>query len=220
MKKFTLGVITGVSTLAFAVPLLAQVSSAANGSSTSAPNAADRPAPSQACVQALSAKDDLFLSTVDAMTASQKTATQAHKAALVAAAAITDDAARKAAVQKAEEDFHTAMKAGMEQNQTAGQAVMEKIRTECGNLGKHGGMFMMNIGRGEPGMKMMKMRGHGPMGGMLAEKLGMTAEGLKAAIDSGKTIEQIAEEKGVTLPVRGERPMMKLDATEQAVPAN
>ncbi len=216
MKKFTLGVITGVSSLALAVPLLAQISSAATGSSTSAPNVADRPAPSQACVQALSAKDAAFLATIDVRTAAHKTAIQAHKTALDAAAAITDDAARKTAVQKAEEDFHTAMKAGMEQNQD--QTVIEAIRAACGNalgIGFGHGPMGKAFGHGGPGMK-----GHGPMGGMLTEKLGMTAEELKAAIDGGKTIEQIAEEKGVTLPARGERRMMKLDATEQAVPAN
>jgi hypothetical protein len=35
-----------------------------------------------------------------------------------------------------------------------------------------------------------------------AQKLGMTEAELKAAMDSGKTIEQIAEEKGIDLPPR------------------
>jgi hypothetical protein len=51
--------------------------------------------------------------------------------------------------------------------------------------------------------------GHGRHGGPgmmmrfdLEEKLGMTKEEIKAELDSGKTIEQIAEEHGVTLPAR------------------
>lgn len=64
--------------------------------------------------------------------------------------------------------------------------------------------MMMHKGPGMGGHGMFKMkmhgRGHGP--DMLLEKLGMTEEEFTAAIDSGKTIEEIAAEKGVELPAK------------------
>ena len=63
---------------------------------------------------------------------------------------------------------------------------------------------MMPFGGRGPGMG-----GHGKMGmgqgfgsAALATKLGMTETDLKAALAGGQTIQQIAESKGITLPVR------------------
>jgi hypothetical protein len=70
-----------------------------------------RTPPTQAQVQDMIKRDDTFLQNIDAMTAAHKTAMQAHKAALTAAAAITDDAQREAAVKKANDDLRTAMQA-------------------------------------------------------------------------------------------------------------
>jgi len=44
----------------------------------------------------------------------------------------------------------------------------------------------------------MKMKMHGKM----AEKLGMTEDELRTALDSGKTMQEIATKKGITLPTR------------------
>lgn len=193
-KTFLYGTITGVSALALAVPVFAQVSSGASSASTTS---TDLPAPSQACILALAEADAKMLATIDAMTAAHKAATQARMEALKSAAAIADDAQRRAAVQKANED----MRAAMEAVRPAGADEtnpMAAVKEECGDTlhGLGGPMFMMKMGgRGH----------HGPE--MLAEKLGMTADELKAALDSGKTIEQIAEENGIELPAR---PMMKM----------
>ncbi len=134
MKKFTLGVAAGMTSLAIAVPLLAQGTLAASSiPAAGRTTAANRPVPTQACIQAMAQKDELFLSHIDAMTSAQKTATQAHKAALTAAAGITDDTQRRDALKKAEDDFRTAMQAAIEANKADMDTLMQTIRTACGN---------------------------------------------------------------------------------------
>ncbi len=169
MKKFTLGVATGMTSLAIAIPLLAQGSLAASSSAaTGRTTAANRPVASQACIQAMAQKDDLFLSHIDAKTAAQKTATQAHKTALTAAAGIADDTQRKDALKKAEDDFRTAMQAVMDANKTDTTALMQTIRTACGNangmgmgMGMHGPMMGGNIDDDKKANGMGKMMGRG-----------------------------------------------------------
>jgi hypothetical protein len=193
MNKFTLGAVAGMASIALAIPVLAQVAGAQSvtssvssaGTTQSAPFSQGfwhkRTPPTQAQVQDMIKRDDTFLQNIDAMTAAHKTAMQAHKAALTAAAAITDDAQREAAVKKANDDLRTAM-----------QAAAKSLGLD--------GKFMMGFGGpGHMGGK-MGMRGH--MGAKLAETLGMTKDELKTALDSGKTIEDLAKEKGVTLPAR------------------
>ena len=189
MKKFTLGAIAGMTSLLVAVPIVAQVAGAQSVSSTSTTISQEarptRPAPTQAEVQKMIEQTDLFLKNIDAMTAAQKTSMQALKTALTAAAGITDDTQRAEALKKAHEAMRTSMEATMK------------------SLGLEGKM-MMGPGMGGPGGP-HRMMGHGMRGemkGKLAEKLGMTEVELKAAIDSGKTIEAIAKEKGITLPAR------------------
>lgn len=202
--NFTAGAIAGISSIALAIPVLAQISSAAStGTTASASTAAKtRPAPTVACVQALAAKDDAFLSNVDTMIAAQKTATTTHRNALTAAAAITDDTQRQAAVKAADEAFRTAMKTAMDSQMTTGKTEMEALKTACGDT--MGGMrFEMAFGgpmggHGKGGM----MRGPNPE--ELAQKLGITADELKTELDSGKSIEDIAAAHGVTLPARAE----------------
>ncbi len=185
--KFTVGVITGMTALTAAVPLVAQIAGAQTASSATATSVAaqfrgdvmkwTRPAATQEAVQQMIQRDKDFLANVDALVTVQKSATQAHLTALEAAATITDDEAREAAVKKANEDRRTAVETAIEAN-----ASLKSAMIGFGGPGHHGKM-------------MMKFD--------LSEKLGMTAEELKAAIDSGKTIEQIAEEKGVELPAKG-----------------
>lgn len=189
-RSFTLGVVAGISSLALAVPVLAQISSAQVADEAPSQESSSGPMKfmmrhgqdfSQEGIQERIDRDAAFLANIDAMIAMQKSAMQTHKDALTAALSITDDTQRKAAVQAADEAHRAAVEAAIAANPDLKM-----------------GMKMHFGGKGHG-------RGHGP--GMLLEKLGMTKEELKAAIESGKTIEEIAEEKGVELP---ERPMFKM----------
>lgn len=187
-NKFILGAIAGMSTITLAVPVLAQITSAA--STTTSTGAATSASPkfkvtrgplTQEKLQEMIDRDTAFLTNADAILALHKSATTAHKAALTAALSLTDDTAREAAVKKANEDMRATMEAAI----TANPALK-------------GAMMPM----GKPGFGGPGGRGHGPEKGDLAAKLGMTEAELKAAIEGGKTIEQIATEKGITLPAR------------------
>jgi hypothetical protein len=154
----------------------------------------------------MSGVDGAHLAVMDAMTAAHKTALQARKDALDAAASLADDTARQEAVQKAQETFRSAMESV--QQSDAMKTAMEAMQESCGGEGfgfKRGGMGMgMGMfGGGEKGQ--FQMRGNAPAD--LAEKLGLTADELQAALESGKTIQQIAEEHGVTLPEKAGRGM-------------
>lgn len=185
-KSFAFGAVSGISALAIAFPVIAQIAGA-QSSSVGFPAARtsmkDRPgfhgerAPlSQEDVLAMIEHHNAFLLNVDAFVAIQKEAIQNHRIALQAAADIEDETARNEAVKAAHEAMRASIEAAVEANPELKSAMMP--------FG-HGGH-----GKGE------KVRHN------LEEKLGMTAEELKAAIESGKTIEEIAEEKGVTLPAR------------------
>lgn len=157
MKKFTLGVMAGASSLLVAVPLLATLSSAQSSISSSTTTGGERPIPSQACVSALAAQEDFMLSNMDAMHATHKTTMTAHRDALTAAAAITDDTARQEALKTAHEAMRTAMEAAMESAPDP-TATMEAVRDACGD------MFMFHGGKGMKMGKMFRM-GHGGPGG-------------------------------------------------------
>ncbi|MDB4978086.1 MAG: hypothetical protein JWM56_272 [Candidatus Peribacteria bacterium] len=165
MNKFTLGVVAGVSSLVIAVPIVVQVAGAASGSSASSKITMTKTVPSQACVQALVKKDDLFLANLDTVTAARKAATQAHKTALTAAAAITDDTQRQAAVQKAESDFRTAMQAVMVTKSTDAQTIMDAVKTACGKTMMGHDLYEMNDEL-DNGMEM----GKGKMSGNIMER--------------------------------------------------
>ncbi len=186
-KSFTLGAVSGISALAIAFPVIAQIAGAQSAPTTAMsarPNLKDRPgfhgerAPlSQEDVQVMIDQDNAFLLNVDAFVAIQKEAIQTHRIALEAAADIEDETERNAAVKAAHEAMRASIEAAVEANPELKTAMMP-----FGGKGRHG-----------PG-------GHGPHD--LAEKLGMTEEELKAALESGKTPEEIAEEKGITPPAR------------------
>jgi hypothetical protein len=188
-KSFTLGAVSGISALAIAFPVIAQIAGAQSSAaavSARKPGFASRPglhgerAPlSQEDVHAMIEHDNAFLLNVDAFVAIQKEAIQSHRIALEAAADIEDETARNEAVKTAHEAMRATIEAAVEANPELKSAMMPFGHR---GPGKHG--------KGET------MRGH------LAEKLGMTEDELKAAIESGKTPEEIAEEKGVTLPAR------------------
>ena len=181
-KSFTLGAIAGMSAIALAIPVLAQISSAASLTPTSS---AMPTMMKQWTVQDLITRDQKFLANIDAAVTLEKSAVQIHETALTAAAAITDPAAQKTAIQKANSDEKATMDAAITANADLKSA-------------------MMPFGGRGPGMG-----GHGTMGmgqgfgsAALATKLGMTETDLKAALAGGQTIQQIAESKGITLPVR------------------
>ena len=191
--------------MALAVPFAAQIVGA---QTTSAPSGErSRPVPTQACVLALAEQEGTYLSTVDTLIAARKSAMQIHKDALTAASAIADDAQRAAAVQKANDDLRAAMEAARKA-QGDGKTQMDALKTACGDSAFRG--FGPMTGGGMPGFGGRGMgmqargegRGPGPRTDVLAEKLGMTEDELQAALESGQTIEQIAESKGITLPAR------------------
>ncbi|MFH0851382.1 MAG: hypothetical protein V1876_01400 [Candidatus Peregrinibacteria bacterium] len=160
MNKFSLGTLVGISSLIL-VPLLASAASSASGMVGNPPQ---RPVPSQECVQAIVAQQDLVLSTFDATSAARKSALQAHRDALAAAAAITDETQRQAALKQANDDFRTAMKDLMPANSTEMQAARQAVSDACGGPGHKGGMGL-GIGGGFGGGRMMdEFRGHGMRG--------------------------------------------------------
>lgn len=179
-----------MSSLALAVPLMAQVAGAQSASSAATTQESSATpthfklfAPkslTQEDVEKMVEQDNAFLSNIDAFIAVQKEAVQNHRIALTAAADITDDAARQEAVKAAHDAMRTAMEAAITANPDL--------------------KIMMHMGMGKGGPHGDKMRGPG----MLEEKLGITREELKTLIESGKTIEEIAAEKGIELPERPE----------------
>ncbi len=189
-KSFTLGAVSGITALAIGFPLAAQYVGAQEASSTSSAKSTEsgffrgHDPLLQEDVQDMIDHDNAFLLHIDAFIAIQKEAIQNHRIALEAVADLTDETERNDAVRAAHEAMREEIRAAIEANPDL-QAAMP-----FGTMG-HGGK---GGGRG------MRMKGF--MHGMLEEKLGMTKEELKAAIDSGKTIEEIAEEKGVELPAR------------------
>ncbi|MDD4287689.1 MAG: hypothetical protein PHN33_05075 [Candidatus Peribacteraceae bacterium] len=195
--KFTLGIVSGMSILALAVPLLAQGSSAAFSGTTT--TGTGRPAMKQENITDRIARDDAFLANVDAMVSIQKSATQTHRNALTAAAALTDETAQQEAMRAADEAYRTTIQDALKANPDLQSAMMP--------FG----------GRGQ-GMR-GGMMGRGPMNDKIAEELGMTTDELKAALEGGKTIQEIATEKGVTLPTppkdgRGRGPMHGFDGQD------
>ncbi len=170
MKKFTLGVMTGAAALVLAVPLIAQISSAASspaGSAGSNPSA--RPVPTQACIQAMAALDQVRLNEFDADAAArnavEKTRLQDEYNALNSAGSITDDTQRMQALKTAKQNEMNAMKNQTPPTQSAAmQTALQNVKTACGNNGGMG----MGRGFGE-GMGMMMgggFGGHGK-GGMM-----------------------------------------------------
>lgn len=103
----------------------------------------------QACISARTAFDDATIIDKTAQTAAEITAIRAHKAALLAAAALTDTTAKKVAFKKAETDLRTAMKATMEASRTSMKAAMDAVKTACNK----GMMKEQKMNRQENGKK-------------------------------------------------------------------
>jgi hypothetical protein len=194
MNKFTLGAVAGMSSIALAVPLLAQIAGAQSGG-VSVAAGDDMPVPSQACALALVDMEDYHLAHFDEMMNKQKQTMQKHRDALAAAALIADDTQRQESLKAARAEM-IALKSDTDFDSNETESLRAAVKTACGNI-------MMFGGKGHgPGIHMGKSEF---MKADIAEELGMTAQELKTALQSGKTIEDIAEEKGVELPARAMR---------------
>jgi hypothetical protein len=194
MNKFRLGIITGMSSLVIAVPVIAQVTSAQSSASA---DVAGEAIPSQACVAAMADLEEAHLAQFDEMNAQRKQGIQTRITALNSAASITDDTARQEALDQMREDMKTQVES-MKDSAVSDelQAAMDAVKAACGDTFK----LRFDAFKGEHPM-IGKFTEKAPA--FIAEKLGMTKEELKAALDSGKTIPEIAEEKGVDLPMPG-----------------
>lgn len=186
MNKFTAGVATGISSLALAVPLIAQIAGAQNVEFTAATEA-DFPVPTQACAGAMANLEEYHLANFDKMNEKRKQEIQARVDSLNTIASIADDTQREEAFKKMHEDMRATM-GDIEKDEEV-TTLMDATREACGDV--------MMFGHGGPGFMAKHVVKFD-----LAEELGMTSDQLKAELDGGKTIEQIAEEKGVELPAR------------------
>lgn len=204
MNKFRLGIITGMSSLVVAVPLLAVGANAQSASSTDTTQIV----PTQQCVETLASIEQMRLDQFDLMNTKRKEAMQSRLNQLKAAAVISDDTARKdalAAIRDSIKDTRDDLEPSDEM-----KTAMEAVKAACGDT------FRMRVdGFKDRHPVMGKMMDKAPA--FIADKLGMTADELKAALDSGKTIKDIAEEKGIDLPMpeRGHRMMKFHEETDQ-----
>lgn len=163
MRSFTKGFAAGATALAVGVPLMAQMALAASAdvpdSGKVLPDDAERPAPSQPCTEAMAHLASAHVDVFDEMNKARKEKMIAHRDALIAAAAITDDAQRAEVLKSA----HEAMKPTEERTVPAAlQAAMDEVKSKCGDtmmfkgrrghMGGHGGPFMMKMRRGETDM--------------------------------------------------------------------
>lgn len=191
MKPFTVGIITGMASLAVAVPLLAGVAGAQANKTTTA----TRPVPSQACAVAMADVEDVRLRTMDQMITVQKEAIQQRATALRAAAALTDDTARAEALQKLHADMRKQKESRESEELTT---AMDAMHTDCGDAAWGFGMKNdMGEGRGRG------MTGAGTMHNALLEKVGLSEDELQTMLNEGKTLRDIAEEREIELPERG-----------------
>lgn len=194
-KSFTLGAVSGITALAIGFPIAAQFAGAQGiGQSSTGSRGSmrweKRTSLSQDDVQDIIDRDNQFLLHIDEFVAIHKEAIQNHRIALQAAADIVDETARNEAVKAAHEAMRKEIEDAIDENDDLKELSMRPFGGPGGPRGGHG----LFGGKG-PGGRM------GPPQELL-DALGMTAEELKAAIDSGKTIDQIAEEKGIELPAR------------------
>ncbi len=193
-KTFTFGIITGITSLVVAVPLVAGI---AGAQSTENDTAVPRPRfqrdLTQEDVQSMIDRDEAFLAHADASMDIRKNATRAHLDALQEALTLEDATARHDAVRAAHDALRQTMQDAMESNPDLAAAMHPGMGMGMGS-GWKGGMFGAGFGQG-----------NGPMHEEMLETLGMTQEEFDAAIASGKTPWEIAEEKGIEMPMHGGR---------------
>lgn len=160
MKKFSLGMVAGASSLALAVPLIAQISSAQSSSSPDG----EPPTPTQACAAAMVALDDAHLALFDSMTADRKKKLQEKRDVLAAIAAISDDAQRADAFKKMHDDMRAAKDGSPMTPPDTIVKAMEAVRGACGETFGPG-MHYRKMKMGGFGMMMGRHKGPGMMGG-------------------------------------------------------
>lgn len=162
-KTYALSAVAGLTVLAIAMPAFAQ------SASTDATTGKTRPVPTQACVQAMVTNESLMMQAMDTKQAGLKVAQLAHLNALKAAAALTDETARRDALKKANEDMKTAMQTLMQPSADM-QATRDALKTACGTAsGEPGGLGMRDGGPGRGGM--MGAKGGAP--GVIGKFKGM-----------------------------------------------
>lgn len=199
--KSLAGSITAISVFAAGTAAFAQSSSSASPIAGAQVGAGidGRPVPTQECLLAMVTLEGEHLEHFDERIADEKARMQQRIDALSAVAALADDTARAEALRAMHEERKDAARPAPPEDV---EAAMEAVKEACGDVM----MFHKGPGMGGHGMFMMKMHGRGHRGpDMLIEKLGMTEEEFTAAVDSGKTIEEIAEEQGVELPAKAFR---------------
>lgn len=203
MNKFRLGIITGMSSIIIAVPVISQVAGAQSSTASTRTTASSHVAPTQACVLAMTTVDELRLKNFDTEMAAHKQQLQTRVSTLKSAAALTDDAAREDALKQMREDMQKSHDTMKDSVNPEIKTAMDAVRKACGDS------FMQDHGQ-KKGPRMMGSMKKDPA--FMANKLNMTADELKAALDSGKTIKDLATEKGIDLPdfPRGGRHMMNM----------
>lgn len=152
MKNFTLGALSGISALALAVPVFAQVASSDATFSVSIEDEANRPVPTQACLLAMAELEDMQLANFDTMMAKQKQSMQTRSETLRTIAEISDETARKAALTQMHEDMRAAMEAEMDSAKNDDkEAAMTALQEACGGEGGFGmkAMRVMKFDGGE-----------------------------------------------------------------------
>ncbi len=152
MKK----VVSSLTGLAVAMPLSIGVALADDTNEMKIPEKAM----TQECVTARTAADDVLIATKNTQHSAEIAAIQAHKAAIIAAAELTDATAKAAAFKKAEMDHRLSMKLSMEAFRTATKESMETMKAACGTM-KGANNHMMGNGekgpRGRKGGMMQKL---------------------------------------------------------------
>lgn len=186
-KSFTLGAVSGITALAIGFPIAVQFAGAQGiGSSSTGSKGSvrweKRTSFSQDDVQEMIDRDNQFLLHIDEFVAIQKEAIQNHRIALQAAADTADEADRNEAVRAAHEAMRRHIEDAIEESDGLKGLWMKPFRGPGGPRGGHGGRM-------------------GPPQELL-DAFGMTEEEFRDAHDSGKTIQEMAEEKGVELPAR------------------
>lgn len=151
MKKLLFRTGIGALAVLLAVPAAIQVAGAQSSEQKSTKSM--RSVPTQSCLQAMLAVEDVRLSEFDAMTAKMKQHMQKQREALASAAALSDENARKEAMQKMRQDMKSSMKSAKDQQSSAMQSAMEAAKTACGNAGM---LMMRTPGMMEGGMMMKR----------------------------------------------------------------
>ncbi len=155
-KTFARKMIAGATGLALSLPMTIGVAFAEETMSSDF-------MPTTACIDARVTADDVLIAAKSTLNAAEVAAIQSHRAALVAAKALTDTTAQKDAFKKAESDMRMAMKKAMEAHRMSLKTSMDAVKAAC----KKTDDSMMGKDSGKRGLmnRMMRAFGRGKMKG-------------------------------------------------------